>query len=124
MTYMVVDDSRMARKMVLRALKKYIDEDRDSVIQACDGADAVALYREYEPDFVFMDLTMPVMDGFEALEQIRNFDSEARVVILSADIQQGAVEKALASGALQFVKKPIDAAKMEEIFEQHIHQEA
>ena len=124
MTYMVVDDSRMARKMVLRAMKKYIDEDKDSIIQAYDGAEAVALYREYEPDFVFMDLTMPVMDGFEALEQIRKFDNKARVIILSADIQQGAVEKVLANGALQFIKKPIDASKIEEIFEHYIHQEA
>ena len=124
MTYMVVDDSRMARKMVLRAIKKYIDEDKDSIIQAYNGAEAVALYREYEPDFVFMDLTMPVMDGFEALEQIKKFDKNARIIILSADIQQGAVEKVLANGALQFIKKPIDTSKMEEIFEHHIHQEA
>ena len=58
---------------------------------------------------------MPIMDGFEALEKIKEFDKNAKVVIISADIQKLSMDKALQLGAFNFIKKPIDLTKMEQI---------
>ena len=55
------------------------------------------------------------MDGFEALEKIKEFDKNAKVVIISADIQKLSMDKALQLGAFNFIKKPIDLTKMEQI---------
>jgi two-component system chemotaxis response regulator CheY len=62
-----------------------------------------------------MDLTMPVMDGFEALKRIKEFNENAKVVVISADIQKQAMDKVRELGALNFVKKPIDLKKMQQI---------
>ncbi len=119
MKYLVVDDSRMARKMLIRVLNKHIDE-KDEVLQAENGAQAVDLYMDHTPDLVFMDLTMPVMDGFEAVLQIKTFDENAKILAVSADIQQGAIDKVIQNGALKFIQKPIDSTKMNEIFEEFV----
>ncbi len=107
MKYLVTDDSRMARKMIIKAMQEIIN-DEDEIIQATNGKEAVLLYKEQTPDICFMDLTMPVMDGFEATLAINEYDSKAKVIIVSADIQKGSMEKAKENGALGFIKKPIN----------------
>lgn len=114
MKYLITDDSKMGRKMILRALEKFLKED-DEIFQAENGAQAVELYKEHRPDICFMDLTMPVMDGYEATLQITQFDNKAKIFVVSADIQAGAIEKAVENGALDFIKKPIDDEKMNDI---------
>ena len=56
---------------------------------------------------------MPIMDGFEALKHIKEFDKDVNAVVISADIQKQAIDKALELGALNFIKKPIDSSKMQ-----------
>lgn len=63
-------------------------------------------YKEIKPDLTFMDLTMPVMNGFQALEEILKFDQKAKVIILTADVQIKAVSKAHDLGAFSVLKKP------------------
>ena len=62
--------------------------------------------RNIKPDLTFMDLTMPVMNGFQALEEILKFDPKAMVIILTADVQIKAVAKAHDLGAFSVLKKP------------------
>jgi two-component system, chemotaxis family, chemotaxis protein CheY len=114
MKILVTDDSKMARKMVIKTLEESIDIAYE-VYEATNGEEAVALYKELNPNIVFMDLTMPIMDGFTALEYIKNYDKSANIVVISADIQKQAIDKALLLGALNFIKKPIDATKMKQI---------
>lgn len=114
MKILVTDDSKMARKMVIKTLEESIDIAYE-VYEATNGKEAVALYKELNPNIVFMDLTMPIMDGFTALEYIKNYDKSANIVVISADIQKQAIDKALLLGALNFIKKPIDATKMKQI---------
>lgn len=114
MKVLVTDDSKMARKMVIKILKDILKEDVE-IHEAQNGLEALDLYKQILPKIVFLDLTMPVMDGFEALEKIKEFDNEAKVVIISADIQKLSIEKASQLGAFNFIKKPIDLAKMEQI---------
>lgn len=114
MKILVTDDSKMARKMVIKILKDILGENVE-IHEGQNGQEALDLYKELLPKIVFLDLTMPIMDGFEALEKIKEFDKNAKVVIISADIQKLSMDKALALGAFNFIKKPIDLTKMQQI---------
>ena len=114
MKILVTDDSKMARKMVIKTLNDVLNENVE-VFEGQNGQEAFDLYKEHLPEIVFLDLTMPVMNGFEALSKIKEFDKNAKVVIISADIQKLSMDKALQLGAFNFIKKPIDLEKMQQI---------
>ena len=116
MKYLITDDSKMARKMVNKVLSSFIS-DEDEIFLASDGQEAVDIYKEHYPNLCFMDLTMPVKDGFEATYEIKQFDNNAKIIVISADVQQGAIDKAKECGAIGFINKPIDASKMESILQ-------
>lgn len=98
-----VDDAAFMRKVVKDALSKngYTD-----LYEAVDGADAVEKYNEIHPDLVIMDITMPNMDGLEALKAIRAQDGNANIVMCSAMGQEAMVIEAIQSGAKDFIVKP------------------
>ena len=75
-------------------------------VEAVDGADAVEKFGEIGPDLVVMDITMPNMDGLEALKAIRAKDGSANVVMCSAMGQETMVIDAIRSGAKDFIVKP------------------
>ena len=81
MKILVTDDSKMARKMVIKTLTDLL-QDSIEIHEAQNGLEALELYKEILPKITFLDLTMPVMDGFEALEKIKEFDIDAKVVII------------------------------------------
>lgn len=114
MKILVVDDSRLARASVIKTLKETFGEENE-ILQASNGQEALDTYKSTSIDIVFLDLTMPIMDGFEALRQIKAYDAQAHIVIVSADIQEKAVNKVMSDGALMHVQKPINATKMQEI---------
>lgn len=116
MKVLITDDSKMARRMVKKTLLECKD-DFEEILEASNGQEAIDIYKENKPDIVFLDLTMPIKTGFEALDEIKEFDSNAQVIVVSADIQKSAMEKVRESGALGFIKKPISAEKMTEILE-------
>ena len=100
---MMVDDAAFMRKVIKDTLSKagYTD-----LHEAVDGADAVEKYNELKPDLVLMDITMPNMDGLEALKAIRAADPNANVVMCSAMGQETMVIDAIRSGAKDFIVKP------------------
>lgn len=116
MKVLVTDDSKMARKMVIKTLIEILGENVE-IYEAQNGQESFDLYKQILPNIAFLDLTMPIMDGFEALEKIKEFDIDAKVVIISADIQKLSMDKALQLGAFNFIKKPIDTAKMQQILD-------
>ncbi|PUE64567.1 response regulator [Arcobacter lacus] len=116
MKILVTDDSKMARKMVIRTLEESTIKDLE-IYEAQNGQEALDLYKKISPKIVFLDLTMPIMDGFEALEKIKEFDENAKVVIISADIQKLSMDRVRELGAFNFIKKPIDTLKMQQILE-------
>ena len=100
---LIVDDSPISIKII----KSYMPKDKDyELFDASDGQMGVEKYKEVKPDLTFLDLTMPVMNGFEALEEILKFDQRALVIILTADVQIKAVAKAHDLGAFSVLKKP------------------
>ena len=105
---LVVDDAAFMR---LR-LKNLLNEAGHEVFEAEDGQQAVEQYGATQPDLVLMDITMPVMDGITALEQIRTNDPNARVVMCTAMGQQSLVMRALKAGACDFVVKPFQPERV------------
>lgn len=100
---LLVDDAAFMRKVIKDTLSKagYTD-----LHEAVDGADAVEKYNSLKPDLVLMDITMPNMDGLEALKAIRAKDGSANVVMCSAMGQETMVIDAIRSGAKDFIVKP------------------
>ena len=99
---LVVDDAAFMR---LRAVK-LLAEAGHTVFEAENGRIAVEMYDREKPDAVLMDITMPEMDGLEALSAIRKADPQARVAMLTAMGQQAIVMDAIKRGASGFVVKP------------------
>lgn len=104
MKMLVVDDSRMARRILIGMLPEPARESAE-IHQGVNGEEAVNLWREQQPDLIFLDLTMPVMSGFDALVAIREQDQRTPILVVSADIQARAVEKVMAGGANGFIDK-------------------
>ena len=100
---LLVDDAAFMRKMIKDTLTK---NGYTEVFEAVDGADAVAKFDELAPDLVVMDITMPNMDGLEALKTIRAKNGSANVVMCSAMGQESMVMDAVRSGAKDFIVKP------------------
>ena len=109
---LVVDDSSFARKQVIRSLPKKWDIE---LSQAGDGQQAMELIQAGKGEVVLLDLTMPIMDGFEVLEQIKAKDLPAMVIVISGDIQPEAYSRVMKLGALAFIKKPLAAAELNKV---------
>ncbi|PLX71749.1 MAG: response regulator [Denitrovibrio sp.] len=103
MKILIVDDSKSARFFLIKSLPKDIEIE----YKECEnGLECVNIYQEFAPDLVFLDLTMPVMGGEEALAKIMQMNKNAVVYILTADIQRTTYERIMALGARKFIKKP------------------
>lgn len=100
---MIVDDAAFMRMMIKDTLKKNGYED---LIEAADGEIAVNQYKAETPDLVIMDITMPNKDGLQALKEIKEYDSSAKIVMCSAMGQESMVVEAIKLGAKDFIVKP------------------
>lgn len=107
---LVVDDAMFMRTMIKNLLKS--SPDFEVVGEAENGKDAIQKYKELQPDIVTLDITMPEMDGLEALKEIMKIDAKAKVVICSAMGQQGMVLDAIKNGAKDFIVKPFQADRV------------
>lgn len=102
---LIVDDSRTSRKI----LRGILEELGYEVIgEATNGEEGVKMYEELKPDLVTLDITMPIMDGIDALKHIMAKDSSAKVVMVTAAGQKGNVVDALKLGAFDFISKPFE----------------
>lgn len=115
MKYLVVDDSKLARLSLIKSLKVHIGE--AEIFQAVNGVEAVEIVKNEKPDIAFLDLTMPIMNGYEALPKMLEFHSKLKVVVVSADIQEKAKTMVIKLGAQLHVQKPINVQKMQDILE-------
>jgi len=80
--------------------------------EAENGMESISQYQKFKPDLVTMDITMPVMDGIEALKEIRKLDNNAKVLMVSAMGQEGIVKEAVLSGTKTFLVKPFSDEKL------------
>ena len=106
---LIVDDSPVARKM----LKNSIPKDKGyEIFEATNGQEGVSKYEELKPDLVFMDLTMPVLDGYKATAKIMELDKNATIIVTTADIQPKSISNVMELGAFTLLKKPAKASSI------------
>ena len=106
---LIADDAAFMRMRSATLLKELGHE----VIEAENGQEAVDLFRAESPDAVLLDITMPVMDGLDALREIRKLDGDARVAMVTAMGQQQVIMEAIKAGAKDFVVKPFDSDRIQ-----------
>lgn len=100
---LIVDDANFMRMFIRAMLEK---NGFEIVGEASNGLEAIKKYKELKPDLVTMDITMPDMNGLEALKEIMSIDTDAKVVMFSAMGQETMVREAIINGAKSFIVKP------------------
>lgn len=112
---LICDDSSVARKQMARSLPSDWDIE---VSFAANGEEALAAIKEGKGDILFLDLNMPVMDGYETLQNIVKMDLPTMTIVVSGDIQPEAHERVKSLGAIEFIKKPVNTEALSELLEQ------
>lgn len=103
---LIVDDSKTSRKFLRNMLE---EAGHEIIAEAVDGVEGVQKYKDVKPDIVTMDITMPVMDGIEAVTEIMKYDDDAKVIMVTAAGQKNNMVDALKRGASDFIQKPFDS---------------
>lgn len=114
---LIVDDSRTSR----RILNNLLTESGYEVVEAENGEVGIQKYKEETPDLVTMDITMPVMDGLQALKGIREYDSDAKVIMVTAAGQESKIMEAVKHGAAEFITKPFEKDKILETIQKVVN---
>lgn len=111
---LIVDDSRTSRKILRSVLESHgycvVDE-------AANGQEGVQKFQACKPDIVTMDITMPVLDGMEALKMIKALKPDAKVIMVTAAGQKGKMIECIKLGADEFLTKPFDNAEIISVVE-------
>lgn len=108
---LITDDAAFMRMQ----LKDMITKAGHEVVgEAANGAEAIEKYSELKPDLVTMDITMPEMNGVEAVKEIKKADADATIIMCSAMGQQNMVLEAIQAGAKDFLVKPFNGERLEE----------
>lgn len=115
---LIVDDTELMRKRLTAILEK---EDHEIVGQATNGVEAIELFKATDPDLVTMDITMPIMDGIEAIKEIILLDLHAKIVVCSAMGQQRIIVQAIEEGAKDFIVKPFLEGNVKETIDNVLH---
>lgn len=103
---MLVDDHAIVREGYRSLLQK--QPQFEVICEACDGNEAYSLYKQYQPDVVVMDISMPGQSGLKAIERIRQFDANARILVFSMHENPSFALQATRAGALGYITKSSD----------------
>ena len=112
MKVLICDDSMLVRKKLADILTKL---GITAIFNASNGEEAVDAYKTNQPDIVFMDIVMPGKTGLEALVDIKEYDKNAKVVMVSTIGTQSNLISAVKAGAYEFMQKPVNAEEAEKI---------
>mgnify|MGYP006424566117 CR=1 FL=1 len=104
MNVLICDDSMTIRKKLSKSIKSI--EDNVKIFEASDGQQGINMFKEKEMDLVFLDIIMPKKNGLEVIKEIREYDSEAKIVVLSSVGTEKNLKVALKNGAKDFIQKP------------------
>lgn len=114
---LIVDDSKTSRKI----LRNILTENGHEVIgEAINGKEAIERHTELQPDITTMDITMPVMDGLEALKGIMDNNKNSKIIMVTAAGQKSKMVDAVKYGAVEFLTKPFEATQIIEIIDKVI----
>lgn len=113
MKILIVDDSNFSRKITSNLLKRNLSD--LEVIYAIDGVDGINKYKEADPDYVFVDLLMPNLNGTDMIKQIKELDKKAKIIVITADVQKSVQEELGKYNIVSFINKPFNEEKADEI---------
>jgi len=111
---LIVDDSPISRKMLKSCFPA---EHVSEFLEAGDGLAGLNTFKDAAPDVTFLDLTMPVMDGVEALEAMKRHNPDAVIIVATADVQVKSIEKVMGLGAFHVLKKPPTKDSVREVLQ-------
>ncbi len=106
---LVVDDSLIIRRNIARMLERM---NHEVVAEAKNGNEAIVCFSKYNPDLMTMDITMPDMDGVEAVKGIKKKNADAKIIMVTSHGQEAMVIAAIKAGASGYVLKPVTAEKL------------
>lgn len=109
---LISDDSILARKQLKDAI---LALGTPTFIETSNGQDAIDTYKKEKPQIVFLDIVMPVKDGNAAIREIREYDPNAEIVIVSSVGTQAQLKAAIKAGAKDFVQKPLNPKQIHSI---------
>lgn len=109
---LIVDDSRTSRKMLRNILES---NGHEIIDEAVNGQEGVQKFQALKPDVVTLDVTMPVVDGVEALKMIKALDPESKVVMVTAAGQKNKMIECIKAGANEFLTKPFEQQEIVDV---------
>lgn len=109
---LIVDDSKTSRKFLRGMIEA---AGHEVVAEAVNGQEGIDKYLEFKPDIVTMDITMPILDGNDALSLIKREDPEAKVIMVTAAGQKSNMVEAVRRGAADFIQKPFEGSVIQEV---------
>lgn len=120
-TILICDDSILARKQLHDVVERYVPN--ASVVEATDGKSAVTAFQQNNPSLVFIDITMPVMNGIDAIKEIKKIDDDASIVVVSSVGTKTELKEAIIAGAKDFIQKPFAVSQIKLLLESYFKED-
>lgn len=109
---LLADDHALVRTGIKHLLEE--TGDMEVVAEAADGSEAVFEFQRVQPDVVILDISMPVMDGLDACKQIKNLDSNAKILVLSVHSEEQYAMRLIHAGAMGYISKKVTSKELQE----------
>jgi two-component system chemotaxis response regulator CheY len=120
-TILICDDSILARKQLHDVVERYVPN--ASVVEATDGKSAVSAFQQNNPSLVFIDITMPVMNGIDAIKEIKKLNDDASIVVVSSVGTKTELKEAIIAGAKDFIQKPFAVSQIKLLLESYFKED-
>lgn len=115
MNILIIDDSAFSQRIIANLIVKYLDN--VNTYFAKDGEEGLEKYKSIKPNYTFVDLLMPKLSGEELIKQINKYDSNAKIIVVSADVQKSIKEEIDSYGVMAFINKPFTEEKAKSVCE-------
>jgi two-component system chemotaxis response regulator CheY len=106
---LIVDDSIFSQKITSNLIRQFLNN--AEIYSSSDGKEGFETYKEINPDYVFIDLLMPNLNGKDLIKKIRDYDADAKIIVLTADVQKNVREEIEKYNVLSFINKPFNEEK-------------
>ncbi|WP_094545767.1 response regulator transcription factor [Petroclostridium xylanilyticum] len=106
---LIVDDSIFSQKITSNLIRQFLNN--AEIYFSSDGKEGFKTYKEINPDYVFIDLLMPNLNGKDLIKKIRDYDADAKIIVLTADVQKNVREEIEKYNVLSFINKPFNEEK-------------
>jgi two-component system chemotaxis response regulator CheY len=120
-TILICDDSILARKQLHDVVQRYVPD--ANVVEATDGKSAVETFQQNKPSLVFIDITMPIMNGIDAIKEIKKIDDDASIVVVSSVGTKTELKEAIIAGAKDFIQKPFAVSQIKLLLESYFKED-